>query len=135
MTLQSGTTLGRYRIIEQLGAGAMGIVYRARDDRLQRDVAIKILPPEVVGDDNARRRFRKEALALATLSHPNIAAVYDAGEEADTNYLVMEGVGGESLLAAAPRTRAPSRGGGAFRDWDPDYPRSGRRARARGGAS
>lgn len=85
----------------------MGIVYRARDDRLQRDVAIKILPPEVVGDDNARRRFRKEALALATLSHPNIAAVYDAGEETDTSYLVMECVAGESLAARLERGPLP----------------------------
>ncbi len=81
----------------------MGIVYRARDERLQRDVAIKVLPPAVVGDEVARRRFRREALALAKLSHPNIASVYDAGEEADTAYLVMECVAGESLAARLER--------------------------------
>lgn len=81
----------------------MGMVYRARDERLQRDVAIKVLPPSVLSDETARRRFRKEALALAKLSHPNIAAVYDVGEESDTAYLVMECVPGESLAARLQR--------------------------------
>lgn len=97
MTLPAGARLGRYQIIELLGAGGMGMVYRARDERLQRDVAIKVLPPTVLSDDTARHRFRKEALALAKLSHPHIAAVYDVGEEGDTAYLVMECVAGESL--------------------------------------
>jgi dienelactone hydrolase len=77
----------------------MGVVYRARDERLQRDVAVKILPPGVLTDEPARRRFRKEALALAKLSHPNIAAVYDVGEQDGMDYLVMECVPGESLAA------------------------------------
>jgi len=99
MPLSAGTRLGRYQIVELLGAGGMGMVYRARDQRLQRDVAVKVLPPTVLADDAARRRFTKEALALAKLSHPNIAAVYDVGEESDTAYLVMECVPGESLAA------------------------------------
>jgi dienelactone hydrolase len=103
MTLPAGARLGRYQITELLGAGGMGMVYRARDERLQRDVAIKVLPPTVLTDDTARRRFTKEALALAKLSHPNIAAVYDVGEESDIAYLVMECVPGESLAARLRR--------------------------------
>ena len=99
MTMPAGTVLGRYHLIELLGAGGMGVVYRARDERLQRDVAIKVLPPTVVSDEGARRRFRREALALAKLSHPNIATVYDVGEEADTaaehrEFEVLERIGG-----------------------------------------
>jgi len=75
----------------------MGEVYRARDKRLERDVAIKVLPQGVLTDESARKRFRKEALALAKLSHPNIAAVYDVGEQDGTDYLVMEYVQGHSL--------------------------------------
>ena len=103
MSLAAGSRLGRYQIVELLGAGGMGMVYRARDERLQRDVAIKVLPPAVLSDETARRRFRKEALALAKLSHPNIAAVYDVGEESDAAYLVMECVPGESLAARLQR--------------------------------
>ena len=67
-----GQILGHYRIGERLGAGGMGVVYRARDTRLERDVAIKVLPVATLADDAARGRFRKEALALARLNHPNI---------------------------------------------------------------
>ena len=107
MTLPAGSRLGRYQIVELLGAGGMGMVYRAHDERLQRDVAIKVLPPSVLTDETARRRFRKEALALAKVSHPNIAAVYDVGEEGDTAYLVMECVPGESLAARHQRGAMP----------------------------
>ena len=99
MTLVSGSKLGPYEIGALLGAGGMGVVYRARDERLQRDVAVKILPPGVLTDEAARSRFRKEARALAKLSHPNIAAVYDVGEQDGMDYLVMECVPGESLAA------------------------------------
>ena len=75
----------------------MGVVYRAWDARLERDVAIKVLPPGVLADEAARRRFRKEALALAKLNHPNIAAVYDVGQVDGTDYLVMECVTGQSI--------------------------------------
>jgi formylglycine-generating enzyme required for sulfatase activity/dienelactone hydrolase len=99
MTLVSGSKLGPYEILDPLGAGGMGTVYRAHDPRLRRDVAIKVLAPGLLGDDEARRRFRREALALAKLSHPNIATVYDVGEQDGTDYLVMELVPGESLAS------------------------------------
>ncbi|MGZ5497914.1 MAG: protein kinase domain-containing protein, partial [Candidatus Aminicenantales bacterium] len=67
-----GRTLGHYRIIEKVGAGGMGVVYRARDERLDRDVAIKVLPAGALADDEARTRFRKEAIALSRLNHPNV---------------------------------------------------------------
>ncbi len=97
--LPMGTKLGRYVIIEPLGYGGMGVVYRARDERLERFVAIKILSPGLLRGDEVRRRFHKEALALAKLSHTRIAAVFDVGEQDGIDYLVMECVPGESLAA------------------------------------
>jgi eukaryotic-like serine/threonine-protein kinase len=97
--LAAGTKLGRYSIVEPLGSGGMGVVYRARDEKLERDVAIKILAPGVFTGDDARRRFHKEALALAKLSHAHIAAVYDVGQQDGVDYIVMECVPGESLAA------------------------------------
>jgi serine/threonine protein kinase/formylglycine-generating enzyme required for sulfatase activity/dienelactone hydrolase len=95
--LKNGARLGPYEILGALGAGGMGEVYRARDSRLDRTVAIKVLPAGLLTDEPARRRFRKEALALARLSHPNIAAVYDVGDQEGVDYLVMECVPGMSL--------------------------------------
>jgi eukaryotic-like serine/threonine-protein kinase len=103
--LKSGTKLGPYEILSRLGAGGMGVVYRARDSRLERDVAIKVLSPGQLPDKAARKRFHKEALALAKLNHPNIATVYDVGDVNDTDYLVMECVPGHSL-AEESRSRA-----------------------------
>ncbi|MGD0444967.1 MAG: bifunctional serine/threonine-protein kinase/formylglycine-generating enzyme family protein [Edaphobacter sp.] len=103
--LTPGTKLGRYVILEPLGFGGMGVVYRARDERLERVVAIKILSPGLLMGEEARRRFRREALALAKLSHAHIAAVYDVGEQDGIDFIVMECVAGESLaakLAAGP---------------------------------
>jgi eukaryotic-like serine/threonine-protein kinase len=100
-----GRTVGHYRVLEQIGAGGMGIVCRARDQRLERDVAIKVLAPGLLVEEGARKRFRKEALALAKLNHPNIAAIYDVGELDGLDYLVMEFVPGETLadkLRAGP---------------------------------
>jgi serine/threonine protein kinase/formylglycine-generating enzyme required for sulfatase activity len=97
--LTAGHKLGRYTVIEPIGSGGMGAVYRARDEKLERDVAIKILSPGLVTGDEAHRRFRKEALALAKLSHPHIAAVYDVGEQEGVDYLVMECVPGQTLAA------------------------------------
>ena len=97
--LTSGHKLGRYTVTEPIGSGGMGAVYRARDEKLERVVAIKILSPGLVTGDEARRRFRKEALALAKLSHPHIAAVYDVGEQDGVDYLVMECVPGQTLAA------------------------------------
>src|SRR5580700_662545 len=95
--LPPGMRLGRYSLVEPLGSGGMGVVYRARDESLERAVAIKLLAPGVLMGDDARRQFRREALALAKLNHPRIAAVYDVGEQDGTDYIVMELVEGESL--------------------------------------
>ena len=92
-----GQTLGHYRILEKVGAGGMGVVYRARDEQLERDVALKVLPPGTLTDDTARRRFRKEALALAKLNHPNIETVYEFGTQGGTDFLVLEYVPGKTL--------------------------------------
>ena len=94
-----GKTLGRYRLLEEIGAGGMGVVYRARDERLDRDVALKILNPGALRDDEARKRFRREALALARLNHSNIGAIYDFDSQEDTDFLVMEFVAGPTLAA------------------------------------
>src|SRR5262245_23723096 len=90
-------TLRHYRILGQIGAGGMGVVYRARDERLERDVALKVLPAGTLADDAARRRFRKEALALSKVSHPNIAVVHDFDAQGAVDYLVMEYVAGTPL--------------------------------------
>jgi eukaryotic-like serine/threonine-protein kinase len=98
--LAAGAKLGRYTVIEPLGSGGMGAVYRARDEKLERVVAIKILSPGVLTGEESRRRFRKEALALAKLNHARIAAVYDVGEQDGVDYIVMECVPGQTLAAA-----------------------------------
>src|SRR5215469_6899516 len=92
-----GHTLGHYRIIEQIGAGGGGIVYRAHDEQLDRDVAIKVLPVGTLADETARKRFRKEALALAKLNHPNIATIFEFGNQNSTDYLVTEYISGQTL--------------------------------------
>jgi eukaryotic-like serine/threonine-protein kinase len=97
--LQPGTRLGRYLVLEPLGAGGMGVVYRARDEKLERVVAIKMLAPGLLSGEAARNHFRQEGLALARLNHPRIAAVYDVGEHDGADYIVMELVEGESLAA------------------------------------
>ena len=100
-----GQILGHYRIIAKIGAGGMGVVYRAHDDRLDRDVAIKVLPANVLADDGARKRFRREALALSKLSHPNIGTIFDFNSDLGVDYLVMESIAGTDLahrLATGP---------------------------------
>jgi len=92
-----GRTLGHYRIVGKIGAGGMGEVYLARDERLQRDVAIKILPAGTLADDTARTRFRKEALALSRLNHPNVATVHDFDTADGVDFLVMEYIRGVTL--------------------------------------
>jgi serine/threonine-protein kinase len=92
--------VGRYRLLSLLGRGGMGEVYLAHDTRLDRRVALKLLPPHSVGDPAAVARFRREALALARLSHPAIVQVHDADEDAGRHFLVMEHVEGDSLAAA-----------------------------------
>ena len=97
MYLIAGARLGPYEIIAPIGAGGMGEVYSARDTRLNRVVAIKVLPPHRSGDSDARARFEREARATASLSHPSICAVFDVGHEAGHDYLVMELLEGDTL--------------------------------------
>lgn len=107
-----GKVLGnRYEILEQLGGGGMAIVYKGRDTVLNRLVTIKVLRPEYTSDDDFIRRFRREAQAVASLSHPNIVSIYDVGREDGIHYLVMEYVDGEDLKSVIRRegTLAPDR--------------------------
>src|SRR5271169_4649660 len=97
MALTSGTKLGPYEIQSQLGAGGMGEVYRARDSRLDRIVAIKVLPSSFSYDADRLRRFEQEARSVAALNHPNILAVHDVGSFEGTPYLVCELLEGETL--------------------------------------
>jgi len=92
-----GQTLGHYRILEKVAAGGMGVVYRAHDEQLERDVALKVLPSGTLSNDASRRQFRKEALALAKLSHPNIETVYEFDTQDGIDFLVMEYVPGNTL--------------------------------------
>src|SRR4249920_1784429 len=97
MSLSPGSRLGRYQILKAIGAGGMGEVYRARDTRLDREVAIKILPESVAQDPVRLARFEREAKAVAALSHPNILALHDAGTEDGTTFAVMELLDGETV--------------------------------------
>jgi hypothetical protein len=103
MPLASGTKLGRYEIRSKLGEGGMGEVYRATDQKLNRDVAIKVLPTSLATNSDRLHRFEQEAQAAGTLNHPNILAVYDVGVHEDAPYVVTEllvqraGVGAASL--------------------------------------
>jgi eukaryotic-like serine/threonine-protein kinase len=98
--LETGTQLGPYRIDRRIGAGGMGEVYRARDTRLGRDVALKVLPAQVANDPARRDRFEFEAHAVAALNHPNIVAIFDVGNESGVSYMVTELVDGDSLRGA-----------------------------------
>ena len=98
MTLASGSTLGPYRIVSQLGQGGMGVVYQATDPRLKRTVAIKLLPPDLTKDDTAKQRFLQEAQAASALDHPNICTIHEINETGDGQlYLVMAHYEGETL--------------------------------------
>lgn len=102
-----GRTLGNYRILHKIGAGGMGEVYRAHDERLDRDVALKLLPAGVLNDEVARKHFRKEALALARLNHPNIEIVHEFDNENGVDFLVMEFILGQTVaekLKSGPLT-------------------------------
>ena len=91
--------LSHYRVLEKIGSGGMGVVYRAQDETLDRDVALKVLPTGMLSDESARRRFRREALSLAKLNHPNIGGIYEFGSEAGVDFLAMELVSGLTLEA------------------------------------
>ena len=97
MSLSAGTRLGPYEVLAALGAGGMGEVYRARDARLDRDVAIKVLPENLAGDPVALSRFEREAKAVAAISHPNILAIHDFGTDGGVTFAVMELLDGETL--------------------------------------
>src|SRR5438132_3629522 len=105
MTISAGTRLGPYEILAPLGAGGMGEVYRARDPKLDRDVAIKVLPQAVAADPDTLARFEREAKAVAALSHQNILAIHDFGNQDGVAYAVTELLEGETLgakLATGP---------------------------------
>src|SRR6185312_22646 len=91
------TTIAHYRIMEPIGAGGMGAVYKAYDTKLQRVVALKVLPPEYVSQQDRRRRFYQEARAASALTHPHILTVYEVGEDDGKPYIAMEYVEGETL--------------------------------------
>ncbi len=105
--MRPGTRLGAYEILSALGAGGMGEVYRARDTKLGRDVALKVLPPEVAGDAERLARFRREAQLLASLNHPHIAAIHGLEEADGKPFLVLELVEGETLQERLTRGRIP----------------------------
>src|SRR5258708_12049829 len=100
-----GKKLSHYRIEEKIGAGGMGVVYRAHDEQLDRDVAIKVLPSRSLADETTQKRFRREALSLARLNHPNVATVHEFGSQDGIDFLVTEYISGiaiDARLAAGP---------------------------------
>jgi serine/threonine protein kinase/Tol biopolymer transport system component len=107
MTLTAGSRLGPYEIVSPLGAGGMGEVYRARDTRLERTVAIKVLPSHLSASPESRQRFDREAKTISQLSHPHICALYDVGHQDGTDYLVMEYLEGETLSDRLARSALP----------------------------
>ena len=107
MALSPGTRLGPYEILSALGAGGMGEVYKARDTRLDRSVAIKVLKPDIAGDPDLRERFEREARAVAALDHPHICGIYDVGEAGGTHFIVMPHLDGETLAARLEQAPLP----------------------------
>src|SRR5712664_690771 len=106
MSLPAGTKLGPYEIVAPIGAGGMGEVYKARDTKLEREVAIKVLPPALAQDPERLARFEREAKVLASLNHPNIAQIYGIEESNGIRALVMELVAGQTLNGALPLDEA-----------------------------
>src|SRR5438552_12164731 len=107
MSVTIGSKLGPYEITALLGQGGMGAVYRGRDSKLKRDVAIKILPEEFSRDSDRLSRFQREAEVLASLNHPNIAAIYDFQEATESKFLVLELVDGDTLAERIQRGPLP----------------------------
>jgi serine/threonine protein kinase/Flp pilus assembly protein TadD len=101
-------TVSHYRIVEKIGEGGMGVVYRAHDDRLNRDVALKFLPAELLNNENARALLIREARTASALNHPNICTIYDVGDQDGQNYIVMEFVKGRSLTEQIPENGLPA---------------------------
>ncbi|HMF10641.1 MAG TPA: serine/threonine-protein kinase, partial [Thermoanaerobaculia bacterium] len=109
MTLARGTKLGPYEVLSPLGAGGMGEVYRARDPRIGRDVAVKVLPSDLAEDTERLRRFERETRAAGALNHPNILAIYDAGTDRGVPYLVSELLEGNTLDSVIGGSSLPQR--------------------------
>ena len=107
MSLAPGRTLSHYRLVEQLGEGGMGVVWRATDTTLGRDVAIKVLPEAVANDPERMARFEREARLLASLNHPNIAGIYGVGADEGVRFLAMELVAGDELAARIAQGPVP----------------------------
>jgi Tol biopolymer transport system component/tRNA A-37 threonylcarbamoyl transferase component Bud32 len=107
LSLSAGTKLGPYEVVAQIGAGGMGEVYKARDPRLERTVAIKVLPKHLSASPEVRQRFEREAKTVSQLSHPHICALYDVGREGETEYLVMEYLEGDTLSDRLGRGALP----------------------------
>ena len=108
MSLSPGTTLGPYEIQAPLGAGGMGEVYKARDTRLDRTVAIKVLPEHVASDPDFKQRFEREAKTISSLNHPHICTLHDVGEHEGTTFLVMEYLEGDTLAARLTKGPLPT---------------------------
>src|SRR5450759_3880620 len=108
MTIPAGSRLGPYEVVSPLGAGGMGEVYKARDTRLERTVAIKVLPSGLSPSPEARQRFEQEAKTISQLSHPHICALYDVGNQDGVEYLVMEYLEGETLAERLLKGPLPS---------------------------
>jgi Tol biopolymer transport system component/predicted Ser/Thr protein kinase len=108
VTLAAGSRLGPYEILSAIGAGGMGEVYRARDTRLERTVAIKVLPEHLTSDADLRQRFEREAKTISQISHPHICALYDVGRDGDRDYLVMEYLEGETLAQRLDKGALPA---------------------------
>src|SRR5579862_1799030 len=114
MSLLPGQRLGPYEVVGALGAGGMGEVYRARDPRLGRDVAVKVLPAEVATDPDRRARFEREARAVAALSHPNILSIFEFAIENGTPYVVTELLEGQTLRETLTASAPPGARAGAL---------------------
>src|SRR5580658_1966693 len=102
-----GTTVLQYQLLEKLGSGGMGDVYKAQDTRLNRFVAIKVLPAKMSADPERRRRFVQEAQAASALNHPNIITIYDIVDDGDTQFMVVEYVDGKTLFELIPKEGLP----------------------------
>ena len=109
MSLSAGTSLGPYEILAPIGAGGMGEVYKAKDTRLERTVAIKVLPQHLSSSAEVRQRFEREAKTISQLSHPHICALYDVGNQDGTEYLVMELPRGRDAVGSAGKGSLPLR--------------------------
>jgi serine/threonine protein kinase len=127
MPLSPGDRLGPYEILSPLGAGGMGEVYKARDTRLDRTVAVKVLPKFIADRDDLRARFEREARAVSSLKHPNICVLFDIGKQDGIDFMVLEHLEGETLAARVQQRPSAARSGFEIRHAD--------RRRARPGAS